>query len=112
MAAFYPGYMTERRHLRLLLRQGMALRRLAIAGDEHRLRRLIDPLAPGAASMFLLIAALYWLGFGLFALTVARRSVGAALLVPLLALAPPAFMLLGMHLAGHPVRRRLARWPP
>jgi hypothetical protein len=57
---------------------------------------LIDPLAPGSASMFLLITALYWLGFGLLALTVARRSVRLSLLVPLLALTPPAFMLLGM----------------
>src|SRR5437660_417295 len=37
--------------------------------------RLIDPIAPGAWSMFLLIAALYWLGFGMLALIVARRSV-------------------------------------
>ncbi len=35
---------------------------------------LIDPLAPGAWSMFLLIGALYWLGFGMLALIVARRS--------------------------------------
>jgi hypothetical protein len=50
--------------------------------------RLIDPLAPGAASMFLLIVSLYWLGFLALALTVARRSAGLALVVPLLALAP------------------------
>ena len=36
---------------------------------------LIDPIAPGAASMFLLIATSYWLGFGLLALAAARRSV-------------------------------------
>src|SRR5687767_817152 len=35
---------------------------------------LIDPIAPGPASMFLLTAALYWLAFGLLALTMARRS--------------------------------------
>src|SRR5262245_22562648 len=28
---------------------------------------LIDPITPGAWSMFLLIAALYWLGFGMLA---------------------------------------------
>ena len=35
---------------------------------------LIDPLAPGAWSMFLLIASLYWLGFGILALTIARQG--------------------------------------
>ena len=57
---------------------------------------LIDPIAPGSGSMFLLIVTLYWLGFGVVALAVARRSAGLALAVPLLALAPPAFMLLSM----------------
>jgi hypothetical protein len=57
---------------------------------------LIDPIAPGSGSMFLLTVTLYWLGFGVIALTVARRSAGLALAVPLLALAPPAFMLLSM----------------
>ena len=57
---------------------------------------LIDPIAPGSASMFLLIASFYWLGFGLLAFTLARRSVLAAILVPILALAPPAFAFVGM----------------
>jgi hypothetical protein len=57
---------------------------------------LIDPIAPGPASMFLLIVTLYWLGFGVIALTVARRSAALALVVPLLGLAPPAFILLSM----------------
>src|SRR5262249_27218229 len=35
---------------------------------------LIDPLAPGAASMFVLIATVYWLGFTVLALALARRS--------------------------------------
>src|SRR5712691_7712214 len=35
---------------------------------------LIDPIAPGALSMFLLTATSYWAGFGLLALTAARRS--------------------------------------
>lgn len=46
--------------------------------------------------MFLLIATLYWLGFAICALAVARRSGRLALAVLLLALAPPAFMLLPM----------------
>jgi hypothetical protein len=57
---------------------------------------LIDPIAPGPGSMFLLFVILYWLGFGVIALTVARRSAPLALVVPLLALTPPAFMLLSM----------------
>jgi len=57
---------------------------------------LIDPIAPGPGSMFLLIVTLYWIGFGVVALTVARRSAALALAVPLLALTPPAFMLLSM----------------
>jgi hypothetical protein len=57
---------------------------------------LIDPISPGPGSMFLLVASLYWLGFGVIALTVARRSAALALAVPLLGLAPPSFMLLSM----------------
>jgi hypothetical protein len=57
---------------------------------------LVDPIAPGSGSMFLLDAAVYWIGFALVAATVARRSAALALMVPLLALAPPAFMLLSM----------------
>jgi hypothetical protein len=57
---------------------------------------LIDPIAPGPGSMFLLIVTLYWLGFAVVALAVARRSAALALAVPLLALAPPAFILLSM----------------
>jgi hypothetical protein len=57
---------------------------------------LIDPLAPGAWSMFLLIASLYWLGFGLLGLTVARRSAWLGLATPLLAFAPPAFFFVGI----------------
>jgi hypothetical protein len=57
---------------------------------------LIDPIAPGPGSIFLLMVTLYWLGFGIIALTVARRSLTLALAVPLLALTPPAFILLSM----------------
>lgn len=58
--------------------------------------QLIDPLAPGAWGMFLLTGALYWLGFGVLALTVARRSAWLGVATPVLALTPPAFFLVGM----------------
>src|SRR5260370_14673160 len=57
---------------------------------------LIDPGSPDTGTMFLLVAGLYWLSFAIAALAVARRSVGPAITVVLLALAPPAFMLLAM----------------
>jgi hypothetical protein len=57
---------------------------------------LIDPVAPGAASMFLLIATSYWLGFGLLAFALARRATRFALLLPLLALLAPAFVFAGI----------------
>jgi hypothetical protein len=57
---------------------------------------LIDPVSPGTGSIFLLVAASYWLGFAISALAVARLSAGLAMAVLLLALAPPAFMLLAM----------------
>jgi hypothetical protein len=57
---------------------------------------VIDPIAPGAGSMFLLTATSYWLGFGLLAIAVARRSARAAMLLPLLALTPPAFVFVGI----------------
>ena len=56
----------------------------------------IDPVAPGAGSMFLLIATSYWLGFGLLAFALARRSTRLALLLPVLALMPPAFVFVGI----------------
>src|SRR4051812_28188474 len=57
---------------------------------------VIDPIAPGPGSMFLLIATAYWLGFGLLAFVMARRSSRLAILVPLLALTPPAFAFVGI----------------
>ena len=36
--------------------------------------QMIDPIAPGAGSMFLLIVTFYWLGFGLLALTSLRHA--------------------------------------
>src|SRR5262249_56680142 len=39
---------------------------------------LIDPVAPGQGSMFLLTATSYWVGFGVLGFTMARRSVWLA----------------------------------
>jgi hypothetical protein len=57
---------------------------------------LIDPIAPGAGSMFLLIATTYWLGFGVLSLALASRGKAAGLLLPLLAMAPPALCFAGI----------------
>ena len=57
---------------------------------------MIDPLAPGAASMFLLIATSYWLAFGLLAFALVHRGNRLALLLPALALLPPAFVFAGI----------------
>ena len=93
IAVFYPGYMTNDATFIYQYMQAWSF------GDWQSplmsiLWRLIDPLAPGSASMFLLIATLYWVGFAVVGLTTARRCVWAGLAVPLLALLPPAFMLL------------------
>jgi hypothetical protein len=57
---------------------------------------LIDPVAPGAGSMFLLIATTYWLGFGVLSLVLASRGKASALLLPLLAMTPPALAFAGI----------------
>jgi hypothetical protein len=57
---------------------------------------VINPIAPGASSMFLLIATSYWLGFALLSLVLAARARRSALLLPILALMPPALMLVGI----------------
>jgi hypothetical protein len=57
---------------------------------------LIDPVAPGTASMFLLMATCYWLSFGLLTIALARAAFGAALLLIVLALLPPAFVFVGI----------------
>jgi hypothetical protein len=95
LLVLYPGYMTNDATYVYSYIQDWQL------GDwqsplQTMLWWLIDPIAPGPGSMSLLIVTLYWLGFGLIALTVARRSAALALAVPLLALAPPAFILLSM----------------
>jgi hypothetical protein len=56
---------------------------------------LIDPIAPGPGSIFLATAAIYWLAFALIGVALARYSV-AALLLPILALSPPSFVLVGI----------------
>ena len=57
---------------------------------------LVDPIAPGTGSLFLLTSALYWLAFGLLAVMLCRRSLWLGIAVPIVALMPPAFMLLAM----------------
>jgi hypothetical protein len=95
LLVFYPGIMTF---------DSMYLHEYAIKGTMGdwqspvmvRLWALIDPIAPGAGSMFLLIATTYWLGFGLLSLTLASRGRVVALLLPLLAITPPALALAGV----------------
>jgi hypothetical protein len=94
-AIFYPGIMTyDAKFVYEDIAKG-------VLGDWQSpvmtvLWGAIDPVAPGAASMFLLIATSYWLGFGLVAFALARRSTRLALLLPLLALAPPALVFVGI----------------
>src|SRR6516165_2822613 len=87
---FFPGYLTRDASFVHSYAQEWYL------GDWQSplmtiLWRLIDPISPGSGSIFLLIATLYWLSFALIAGAVARRSAGRAIVVLLLALAPPAF---------------------
>jgi hypothetical protein len=95
LAVFYPGVMTyDARFVYEDIAKGTL-------GDWQSpvmtvLWRLIDPLAPGPASMFLLMAALYWLAFGLLAFKLARRSTWPAVVLLLLALMPPAFVFQGV----------------
>jgi hypothetical protein len=95
MVVFYPGYLTNDATYVYRFMQEWRF------GDWQSplmsmLWWVVDPIAPGPGSMFLVFATLYWLGFAIVALTVARRSALLGLIVPLLALVPPAFMLLAM----------------
>ena len=105
---FHPGYVTV--DARYVYADAQAWR----FGDWQSpamgvLWRLIDPIAPGSLSMFLLTVTLYWLGFGLLALIAVRR-VGVARPGDAAARARPAGILLRRDgLARHPVRGRLAR---
>jgi hypothetical protein len=95
LRVFYPGVMTwDSTYVYSYIARGQA-------GDWQSplltsLWALIDPIAPGAGSMFLFAAALYWLAFATLALVLARRSrwLGPATLA--LALAPPAFVFVGI----------------
>jgi len=95
LRVFYPGVMTyDAWYVHSYIADGHA-------GDWQSpvmtwLWALIDPIAPGAASMFLLIDALYWLAFAVFALAVVRRSLWLGIVTPFLALAPPAFVFAGV----------------
>jgi hypothetical protein len=95
LAVFYPGIMT---YDAKFVYEDIAKHTL---GDWQSpvmtvLWALIDPMAPGSASMFLLTAAAYWLAFGALGFTLARRSAGLGALPPVLALLPPAFVLVGV----------------
>jgi hypothetical protein len=95
LLVFYPGYSTA--DARYVYADAMAWR----FGDWQSpamavLWRLIDPVAPGPASMFLLTATLYWFAFGTLALIAVRRSVWLGLATPLVAFMPPAFFFVGM----------------
>jgi hypothetical protein len=92
---FWPGIMTfDARYIYADMAKGFT-------GDWQSpvmivLWRLIDPIAPGTGSLLLLTAALYWLTLGLIATTLARSSPLRALLLPVLALSPPAFVFVGI----------------
>src|SRR5258705_13749891 len=95
LAIFYPGIMTfDAKFVHEDIAKG-------VFGDWQSpvmtvLWGVIDPIAPGPGSMFLLIATSYWLGFGLLALAGGRRPPPVALWLPLLALLPPAFVFVGI----------------
>jgi hypothetical protein len=57
---------------------------------------LIEHIISGAAGMFLFIAILYWLAFATLGLALARRSARLGAVAPLLALAPPCFVFVGI----------------
>ncbi len=95
LVIFYPGIMTyDAKFVYEDIARG-------VLGDWQSpvmtvLWGMIDPVAPGSGSMFLLIATSYWLGFGLLALALAYRGSRLALLLLPLALLPPAFVLVGV----------------
>src|SRR5262245_18269963 len=84
LLVFYPGYVT------IDVRYIYADARSWQFGDWQSpamavLWGFIDPIAPGLFSMFLAIAMLYWLGFGVLALMAARRSLWLGLVCVLIA---------------------------
>ena len=95
LLVFYPGVMT---YDAKYVYEDIAK---SVLGDWQSpamtvLWRLINPIAPGSGSMFLLIMTAYWLAFGILAFALARRSIWLAVLLPLLALTPPAFVFAGI----------------
>ena len=95
LLVFYPGYSTV--DARYVYAEAQAWQ----FGDWQSpvmavLWRLVDPIAPGSLSMFLLAATLYWLSFGLLALVAVRRVLWLGLVPPLLAFVPPAFFFVGL----------------
>ena len=95
LLVFYPGVMTyDARFVHEYIAKG-------IMEDWQSpvmilLWGIIDPIAPGAASMFLLTVTIYWLAITLLAFTLARRSLWLAAALVLLALSPPAFIFQGI----------------
>jgi len=95
LLVFYPGIMTyDARYVHLDSLKGFY-------GDWQSpvmtwFWRMIDPLAPGPASMFLVIVTLYWGGIAVLSHSISRRSSPLAAALPLLALIPPLFALLGV----------------
>jgi hypothetical protein len=83
LAIFYPGIMTyDAKFVHEDIAKG-------VLGDWQSpvmtvLWGVIDPIAPGTGSMFLLIATSYWLGFALLAFALARQLSRLALWLPLL----------------------------
>jgi hypothetical protein len=92
---FYPGVWTyDARFVYQDIAKGMR-------GDWQSpvmtvLWSLVDPIAPGAGSIFLLITGSYWLAFGLLAFILAKRSIWLAVVMLFLALSPPAFVFVGI----------------
>ena len=89
---FFPGVMTyDAKYIHIATKA-------AQPGDWQspvmvEIWKWINPLAPGAASMFLLIVTIYWLAFLLLALSLARRSIAIAAGLIVLAALPPAFRI-------------------
>src|SRR6478736_458252 len=95
VVVFYPGYVTV--DAQYVYDDAKAGR----LGDWQSpamgvLWLLIDPVAPGSVSMFLLAMVLYWSSFAMLAFIALRRSLWLGLLTPFVALAPPAFFFLGL----------------
>lgn len=92
---FYPGIMTyDAKYVYIAIGQPPW-------GDWQSpvmvwLWKLIDPLAPGSASMFVLIAGLYWGSFAILSMRLAKRSLFAGILLAALAFLPPAAEFAGI----------------